>query len=236
MKNLRSSIYNVFAHNLLLQEGIVPLCIVALVAVPIVLVFNQQILGACIITIGTVFLLCFFRNPTRICNEAQQDNALLVSPCDGKVIAIERYSDDNHPTYTQKVSIFLSPFDIHVNWTCMAGIISEVTYHKGFFYPAFLPKSSALNERNDIVITNDKGNSIKLRQITGTLARTIVCWVNKDHTVTVGQKYGLMKFGSRIDLFLPNTVQLQLSLNQKVTGGITHIGRWTDDTDQQEAA
>lgn len=175
-----------------------------------------------------VFLFCFyfFRNPERICQEALENENVLVCPADGTVVAIEYNEENALEGYAQKVSIFLSPLNVHVNWIPMSGIVSRVAYKPGSFLPAFLPKSSELNERNDVVITDNKNRSIMLRQIAGTVARRIVCWVQQGQTVAVGQKYGMIKFSSRVDIFLPKQVTLEIIAGQRVYGGQTVLGRW----------
>ena len=125
-----------------------------------------------------------------------------------------------------KVAIFLSPLDVHVNWVPCAGVVEDIIYHKGSFYPAFLPKASELNERNDVVIRSTHGSVLRMRQITGTIAQTIVCWVKKEQRVQAGDTFGMMKFGSRIDLFLPKEVNIIVQEKDRVRGGETVIAQW----------
>ena len=168
------------------------------------------------------FTLYFFRNPTRT-NKADKDTTLLC-PADGKVVAYEHI---NHPDgYTQKVSIFLSPLDVHVQWTPIGGTVEHITYKPGKFVPAFLPKSSELNERMDMVLKNNQGR-ILVRQIAGTVARRIVVWLPEKAEVHQGQKYGMIKFGSRVDIFLPATVNVLVHPGQRVHGGLTELGKWS---------
>ncbi len=175
-----------------------------------------------------VFTFYFFRNPERVCPQAHTDATILVCPADGKVVAV-----DYDPlgalegAYTYKVSIFLSPFDVHVNWSPVAGTIERVVYKPGTFTLAFLPKSSLLNERNDIYIKAPHGQSLVVRQIAGTVARRICCWVQPHDAVTSCSKIGMIRFGSRVDILLPKEVDLQVSIGQRVYGGQTILGRWT---------
>jgi phosphatidylserine decarboxylase len=175
-----------------------------------------------------IFIFCFyfFRNPERICPEALIDSNVIVCPADGKVVDISYDPDGGFKGYHYKISIFLSPLNVHVNWTPIAGIIEKIEYVPGKFMMAFLPKSSELNEHNDVLIRAQDGKQILVRQIAGTVARRIVCWLQQGQEVHAGQKYGMIKFSSRIDLFLPENVKLELSINQKVTGGKTVIGRF----------
>lgn len=172
------------------------------------------------------FSLYFFRNPTRICPRAVNNTSILVCPCDGKVVDIQFDAENKLEGYAQKVSIFLSFLDAHVNWLPMNGVIKKIIYTPGQFTLAFLPKSSYLNEHNDIVIERFDGKKIMVRQIAGTFARRICCWVTEQESVIGGQKYGMIRFGSRIDIFMPANVTLAVGISQRVFGGQTVLGEW----------
>lgn len=171
------------------------------------------------------FLFCFyfFRNPERVCTDAIADQQVIICPADGKIVDIA----DNVKGYAKKISIFLSPLDVHVNWAPIAGDIQKVQHVPGKFMLAFLPKSSELNEHNDVIIRSVDGNQILVRQIAGTVARRIVCWLKQDQKVQAGQKYGMIKFSSRIDLFLPQNVTINVHVGQRVIGGKSVIGRFS---------
>lgn len=182
-----------------------------------------------------LFSFYFFRNPQRIIlnplNFELDD--IIISPADGVVIEIVELDQTDKDIkledgYLKRVSIFLSPFDVHVNWASMAGNIEAVEYKKGEFRMAFTPKSSILNERNDILIRSivDSRKKILIRQIAGTIARKIVCWVKVNDYVKLGQKYGMIKFGSRVDIFFTDKVELKVNLNDRVYGGQTIIAKW----------
>lgn len=173
-----------------------------------------------------IFSLYFFRNPERACPEATNNSSVLISPADGKVVDISKYNDINHPEYAQKVSIFLSAFDVHVNWAPQEGCIKDVIYRPGKFVVAYAPKSSDINERNDIIIELKNGKTIEVRQIAGIVARRICCWIKKGDCVKAGQKVGMIRFGSRVDILLPVDVKLSVVLNERVKGGQTVIGRF----------
>lgn len=176
------------------------------------------------ITLGfLLFAFYFFRNPDRVNYEALTDDSLLISPADGKVVAIEQGDFEG---FTQRVSIFLSPFDVHVNWIPVSGVIEKQIYRPGKFAVAFAPKSSEINERNDILIRDAKGRSILVRQIAGIIARRIIWWVKEGDHMKSGQKYGMIRFGSRVDILLPKQVDIQLIVGQRVYGGQSIVGRW----------
>jgi phosphatidylserine decarboxylase len=174
-----------------------------------------------------LFLFCFyfFRNPERVCPEALIDPTVLVCPADGTIVDISYDPNGGFSGYHHKVSIFLSPFNVHVNWIPLAGTIQKIDYIPGKFMMAFLPKSSELNEHNDVTIATADGKTILLRQIAGTVARRIVCWVREGQSVTAGQKYGMIKFSSRVDVLLPKDIALAVKVGQKVYGGKTVFGR-----------
>ncbi|MEX0849824.1 MAG: phosphatidylserine decarboxylase family protein [Candidatus Dependentiae bacterium] len=172
------------------------------------------------------FLFCvwFFRNPQRACPELQSDKSVIVSPADGKIVDIT-FGDVGNG-FAQKVSIFLSVFDAHVNWIPFDGTVSHTAYHEGSFTLAFLPKSSTLNERNDVFIKTNNGKRLMVRQIAGTIARRICCWVHAGDMVKACDTFGMIRFGSRVELFLPEDVSLEVGIGQMIVGGQTVIGRW----------
>mgnify|MGYP003966374925 FL=1 len=177
-----------------------------------------------------LFSLYFFRNPVRECLQAKNNPTILVCPADGKVVDIQKNASDLPEGYVQKVSIFLSVFDVHVNRTPITGVVKQVVYKAGKFMMAFLPKSSELNERNDIVIEDKYGRNILVRQIAGTIARKICCWTQKGQLLRSGTIYGMVKFGSRVGILLPKNVDIQVSKNQQVYGGQTVLGKFVLDS------
>lgn len=170
-----------------------------------------------------IFSFYFFRNPERLCAEALTDKSVLICPADGKVVDV---SDIQDGSYRKKISIFLSPLDVHVNWLPIDGAIKQVIYRPGKFVVAFAPKSSDINERNDVVIESKNGKTIIVRQIAGFVARRICCWVKENDNVQAGQKFGMIRFGSRVDIFLPENVEISLTIGDIVKGGQTVLGRW----------
>lgn len=217
------SMMNWLVTNLLWTEGRALVGFLAFATALAAFFYTPALYG-----ISILFLFCFFffRNPERVCAAAQKNEAILISPADGVIVGIDCARGQELDGYAQRVSIFLSPFDVHVNWTPCAGIVEAVAYHKGSFALAFLPKSSEKNERNDVIIKTAYGKNIKVRQIAGTIARTIVCWVHSGQGLLAGQKFGMIKFGSRVDLFLPENVQVKVTKGQRVKGGETILGHW----------
>ena len=168
-----------------------------------------------------ILILQFFRNPKIIVNS--NDNYIL-SPVDGKIVIIEKvYEPEFFNKERLQVSIFMSPTNVHVTRYPMTGRVVYAKYHPGKYLVAWHPKSSTKNERTSIVVENEFFGKILYRQIAGAVARRIVNYAKVSHTVKQGEDSGFIKFGSRIDLFLPLNTKLNIKINQKVKGGITVI-------------
>lgn len=214
-----------FLHNnLLWSEGqmiVAVLCAIALVGLHLsrFLLYSAAVLF--------VLSLYFFRNPDRVCCEYSAGKPVIVCPADGKIVDVVFDQRNGLAGYAQRVSIFLSPFDVHVTWSPLAGRVTRIAYKPGAFTFAFLPKSSELNERNDIVVEDEQGRSIMVRHIAGTVARRICCFAHENDHLRVGDKIGLIRFGSRVDIFLPAQVKLAVGLGQRVFGGQTVLGYWS---------
>jgi phosphatidylserine decarboxylase len=163
-----------------------------------------------------LFVAYFFRDPERV---IPIDKDAIVSPADGKIVGIAA-----EPDGTTRVSIFLSVFNVHINRAPIAGEVESVQYLPGKFKVAFDPAASAENEQNVLVIRSGS-DRIKFSQIAGILARRIVCWKKPGDLVAKGERVGLIKFGSRVDIFLPEHVALSVKLGDKVQGGASVIGR-----------
>tara|TARA_Y100000590_G_scaffold154803_1_gene177909 strand:+ start:372 stop:995 length:624 start_codon:yes stop_codon:yes gene_type:complete len=167
--------------------------------------------------IGLILLFClnFFRDPKRLVPKGINQ---IVSPADGKIIRIDTQDEE-----FQIVSVFLNVFDVHVNRMPITGTFSDVNYTKGKFLMAFDHNACDENERNIITIETAVGPII-LVQIAGLIARRIICYANKGEEMQIGKRLGFMRFGSRIDLILPNKIKLKVKLGQKVMGNTTIIG------------
>jgi phosphatidylserine decarboxylase len=166
------------------------------------------------------FFVFFFRDPERRIAAAEND---VVAPADGRVlVAGPALAAAAPPGSWQQVSIFLSPIDVHVNRIPVSGRVSRVTYTRGRFLPAYRHDAAADNERSEIWIDH-RGQTIVARQIVGILARRVVCRVAAGAEVHAGDRFGIMKFGSRMDVFLPQTATITVSVGASVRGGETVI-------------
>jgi len=166
----------------------------------------------------SAFFLFFFRDPHR---EVRVPPSGVVSPADGRVMVAGTPTASGFPADRwQQISIFLSPMDVHVNRMPVGGRVLKVTYKPGRFLPAYKSEAADLNEYTEVVVDHD-GTPIVVRQIVGILARRIVCRLKEGDVVQAGDRFGVMKFGSRMDVFLPRSATLQVVVGQKVQGGVT---------------
>ena len=174
-----------------------------------------------LILIQFLLILWFFRNPIR---NIKINPELILSPADGKIVVIKEVTETEFFNDKRKqVSIFLSPLDIHVNRYPVSGKIIFNKYHKGKYLVAWHPKSSDKNERTTVVIDNKKFGEVMYRQIAGAVARRIINYAKPNKKVIQGDDSGFIKFGSRVDLFLPIDCKIRVKIGQKVKGGITEI-------------
>jgi phosphatidylserine decarboxylase len=166
------------------------------------------------------FTAYFFRDPDR---EITSEENLVVSAADGRVTRIEKLNPENADS-PNVVSVFLSVFDVHINRSPITGEIAEVVYSKGKFVIATREDASQINEQNALTIKNER-MTIVCKQIAGVLARRIVCWKRAGDRVRLGERFGLIRFGSRTDLILPPEVEIAVKVGDRVRGGVTIIGR-----------
>ena len=167
----------------------------------------------------TAFMLYFFRDPRR---EPPQDSRLVVAPADGRVTRVGAIADaPNSPTL---VSIFLSPLDVHINRSPIAGTVTNVSYMRGKFLMATDKNASVVNEQNALTIQGEQ-ITVVCKQIAGILARRIICWKHAGEQVQLGERFGLIKFSSRTDVLLPPEVDVVAKEGMRVVGGVTVIGR-----------
>jgi len=167
----------------------------------------------------------FFRIPER---ELLIDGDKIMSPADGKVVVIEEVLEGEYFKDKRiQVSIFMSPTNVHVNRSPISGVVNYQKYHPGEYLVAWHPKSSEKNERNTVVVKNESGE-VLIRQIAGKLARKIRYYVAEGDELSQATEFGFIKFGSRVDLFLPLGTKIDVDLKQKVKGGVTVIGTLAD--------
>ncbi len=181
---------------------------------------SSQIAGILIFLAGC-FVVYFFRNPYR---PIHRDQSIVFAPADGKIVDIDTvYEKEYLKQDCLKVSIFMSIWNVHVNRYPVSGTISYTKYHQGDYFIASHPKSSELNEHQSVVIKMPSGISILVKQIAGTLARRIVCYAKEGKLAVQGQDIGFIRFGSRVDIFLPLNTKIQVKMNEMVKGNRTII-------------
>jgi phosphatidylserine decarboxylase len=170
----------------------------------------------------SLFICFFFRDPDRLVPNTLKG---LVSPADGKIIAIEQL--ETSPFYEgpcQKISIFMTVFNVHVNRVPSAGTVREIKYFPGKFFSANLDKASKENEHNAVFLETDAGQRICMVQIAGLIARRIICYIREGDRLTTGQRMGLICFGSRVDVYFPKTASVLVCLGDRVCAGTTLLG------------
>jgi phosphatidylserine decarboxylase len=183
---------------------------------------------ALIVLMAILFLLVlnFFRLPRRHFKGDNNDGTAVVSSVDGTVVALEEvYEDEYLHRNVIQLSVFMTVFNVHANWVPVKGEITYVKHHSGRFLAANLPKSSSDNERSSIVISTSTGEEVLVRQIAGAVARRIVTYVEQGETVDINDFIGFIKFGSRVDIFLPLDTEIMVKLGDRTWGGETLIAR-----------
>lgn len=174
--------------------------------------------------IHLLWTMRFFRYPQRKVNMGIDH---ILSTADGKVVAIEEtYEEEYFKENRLLISVFMSPFNVHINWYPFNGVIKYVKYHEGKYLVAYHPKSSELNERNSIVVEKEPGKNILIRQIAGIMARRIISYANEGEVIEQGEEFGIIRFGSRVDFYLPLNVDVKVKLNEKVTAQQTVIAEF----------
>jgi phosphatidylserine decarboxylase len=171
-----------------------------------------------------ILFLIFFRNPPRV--NQLIENKSIVAPADGKVVVIEKTTENEFLKSDRiQISIFMSPLNVHANRSPVEGKVIYQQYHPGQYLVAWHPKSSELNERNTLVIENSSA-PVLVRQIAGKVARKIVSYVKEGTPLRRGEEFGFIKFGSRVDVFLPIDVSVSVKIGDIVQGGVTELGRF----------
>ncbi|MTI30804.1 phosphatidylserine decarboxylase family protein [Xanthovirga aplysinae] len=186
---------------------------------------EQEALQNILLVAGVIFYLCilqFFRSP-RI-KSPEIDPKCIIAPADGKVVVIENTVENEYFKDNRKqVSIFMSPVNVHVNRNPVSGIVKYFKYHAGDYLVAWHPKSSTDNERTTTVVESEDGVEVMFRQIAGALARRIKWYIDIGDPVRQGEEFGFIKFGSRVDIFLPLDAEVKVEIGEKTKGGKTVI-------------
>lgn len=196
--------------------------IIALILENFISTYSLKITLQTFVLFFLIMILQFFRNPKRT---TKIDQNKIISPVDGKIVIIkEVFEKEYFKDKRLQISIFMSPINVHVTRYAISGRVIFSKYHKGKYLVAWHPKSSEKNERTTIVIKNKTFGEILYRQIAGALARRIINYAKKGQEVIQGNDAGFIKFGSRVDLFLPIKTKITVNLNEHVKGGIDSIG------------
>jgi phosphatidylserine decarboxylase len=174
--------------------------------------------------LATLAIAGFFRDPERRIPAAE---GVVVAPADGRIVSIADVSDSSpFAGAVTRVSIFLSPLDVHINRMPVAGRVQDVLYQPGKFLPAYRDEATQQNEQNSLGVIDPQERLFGVVQVAGVLARRIVCWVKSGDLLGRGERFGLIMFGSRTDLYLPRGCKLEVGQGQKVKGGETIVGRF----------
>lgn len=201
-------------------KGILPIIAILLFEVAVLTAINvifprQGIVHYALYSLAFLFfvsVVLFFRHPKRV---VEVDENSVLSAADGKVVVIEEVFEDNYFKDKRiQVSVFMSPLNVHVNWYPVSGNIIQTRYIRGRYYPAYLPKASEENERQVVVIKNKRGDEIMMVQIAGIMARRVFTNAREGNYVFQGEEAGIIKFGSRVDLYLPADAELKVELHQ----------------------
>lgn len=200
-------------------------CIFAIINLLVYYFVDYSVVFWIVLSISIILyalMVNFFRFPNRLI--IMDDNKIL-APADGKIVVIEETEENEYFKDKRiQVSIFMNIFNVHINWFPVNGIVKYFKYHKGNFAAAYLPKSSTENERTTIVVEAKNGQEILMRQIAGAMARRIVCYAKVGDKASQDKHAGFIKFGSRVDLFLPLGTKINVELDQKTVGSQTVIG------------
>lgn len=202
----------------IVREGLVYVLVPGALMI-VFLVLGLWILGI-VFGMLAAFMAFFFRDPSR---ESPSETGVVVAPADGLVTRVQPIQEGNDRSATL-VSIFLSPLDVHINRAPISGKITNVSYTRGKFLMATDERASLVNEQNALTIQGEK-ITVVCKQIAGILARRIVCWKQAGERVALGERFGMIKFSSRTDILLPESVDVLVAKGQRVKGGTTIIGR-----------
>lgn len=210
---------NNYPHPLIAREGWPYLAGSLLVAIAATWVFGAWSLP---FWLWALFVLQFFRDPARV---PPADADAVIAPADGRIVAVEKVRDPYLEREALKISVFMNVFNVHSNRSPVDGEVKGRWYNKGSFVNADLDKASTENERNALWIASERGD-VTCVQIAGLIARRILCYVGKGETLVRGQRYGFIRFGSRVDVYLPISATPKVAIGDRVKAAITVLARW----------
>lgn len=203
------------------------LIVLAVLNIPVWMFMPPVVFPAILTSFSVVvylFVFNFFRSPKRHYKGEHKD--MVVSSVDGKIVALEKtYEPEYLKAEAIQLSVFMSPLNVHANWFPVDGKVEYVRHHKGRFISAYLPKSSTENERSTIGIVCENGQRITVRQVAGAMARRIVTYAGEGEKADIDNHLGFIKFGSRVDIYLPLDAEILVNLNEKTRGGLTPIAK-----------
>lgn len=209
--------------TLLLVSAVVCFGLFALLKWPVLPTFISALLGIALVVVFLI-VVWFFRVPSR---KLPDDYTAIISPCDGKVVVIEEvFEPEYFKDKRRQVSIFMSPLNVHINFHPIGGTTTYYKYHPGKYLVAWHPKSSTENERSTVVNKHPKYGEVLFRQIAGALARRICTYAREGQPARQGAEFGFIKFGSRVDLYLPLDAKIEVALGDVVTGSASVIARF----------
>jgi len=208
-------------HPILAREGWFYIALTLFSAVLTTIVFPIYV--AIFFWIIAIFVLQFFRDPYRA---IPQDEGVIISPADGKVISTGIVDDPYLDRKAFKISVFMNVFSVHSNRAPFSGVVKKIWYKPGLFVNADLDKASEQNERNAVWYQSPEGQDVVSVQVAGLIARRILCYVKEGDELERGQRYGFIRFGSRVDLFLPEDFSAEVSLGDNVSSGTSILGRF----------
>lgn len=209
-----------YPHPLIAREGWPYLLAMVLISLMVQKIFGFY--GALPAWLVTLFVLQFFRDPPR---QAPTGERLILSPADGRIVAIAPVLDPWQNRPSVKISVFMNVFNVHSNRSPVNGCVREIHYHPGAFINADLDKASEANERNALVIDTPHG-SLTSVQVAGLIARRILCYVSPEAQLRAGQRYGFIRFGSRVDVYVPPETRIHVALGDVVKATTTALAEW----------
>jgi phosphatidylserine decarboxylase len=207
---------NPYPHPIIAREGW-PFLAIAVVVAVLATVFGGAVLSA-LTWLVALFVLQFFRDPARV---IPQDEGAVLSPADGRIVMVERTRDEYLQRDAIKVSVFMNVFNVHSNRSPVDGTVQQVWYNPGKFVNADLDKASTENERNAVWIKATDGQDVTSVQVAGLIARRILCYVKAGDVLARGQRYGFIRFGSRVDVYLPLDATVKVAIGDKVSATST---------------